>query len=125
MFYGNIQQLCKRNNVSISAVLNELDISKSAIQRWKQGGLPTAGTIKSIARYFEVSVDDLLGNEQKEKAPNALENLDPAEQNIFNKIKQLNGIGINRLDAYIDGLLASDDYRNDAAREATAQNKSA
>jgi transcriptional regulator with XRE-family HTH domain len=56
-------------NKSPSAVVLEVGLQKSTVTRWKNGSIPTDATAMKLANYFNVSVDYLLGNEQKEKAP--------------------------------------------------------
>lgn len=53
-------------NKSPSAVVLEIGLQKSTVTRWKNGSIPTDATALKIADYFGVTVDNLLGNEQKE-----------------------------------------------------------
>ena len=69
MFYDNFVRLCNSVNKSPSAVVLEVGLQKSTVTRWKNGSIPTDATAMKLANYFNVSVDYLLGNEQKEKAP--------------------------------------------------------
>lgn len=74
MFYSQLEQLCLHKSITMSALLTELNISKSAIQRWKTGGLPNSQTAKKIAAYFNVSTDYLLYG--KEHNPETKESID-------------------------------------------------
>jgi len=69
VFYDNFVRLCNSVNKSPSAVVLEVGLQKSTVTRWKNGSIPTDATAMKLANYFNVSVDYLLGNEQKEKAP--------------------------------------------------------
>ena len=62
MFYDRFIELCKKKGVKPSAVAKEIGLSNAAPTYWKNGSVPTSGTIQSIADYFEVTVDYLLGN---------------------------------------------------------------
>lgn len=47
-----------------------MGLSNSLATKWKNtGAVPQGETLNKVANYFGVSVDYLLGNEQKEKAP--------------------------------------------------------
>lgn len=68
MFYDNFVNLCAGIGKSPSAVAVEIGFQKSAVSRWKKSGAtPTDANLQRIAKYFGVSVEHLLGNEQKEK----------------------------------------------------------
>ncbi len=67
MFYNNFIDLCNKVNKSPSAVAVEMGFQKSVVTRWKKSNTtPTDANLAKIADYFNVSVDDLKGNEQKE-----------------------------------------------------------
>lgn len=67
IFYG----LCNNVGKAPNTVAKELGISSASITWWKKGERnPSQKTLKSIADYFGVSVNYLLGKEtQKENAP--------------------------------------------------------
>lgn len=65
MFYDGFSKTCNRFGVSPTKVLIALDISKSGLTRWKNGGSPTNETKKKIADYFGISVDELETGEIK------------------------------------------------------------
>lgn len=67
MFYDVYIELCHNNGKSPSAVAQELGINKSNVSNWKNNGYtPRGAVLNKIAEYFSVSVDYLLGKEQKE-----------------------------------------------------------
>lgn len=61
-FYDNFLRLCNKVGKSPSKVLLEMGGTKSAVTRWKNGGMPTDATIQKIADYFGVQVSDLMGD---------------------------------------------------------------
>lgn len=70
MFYDKYYELCKQKGVSPSAAAMEMGINKGTVSIWKsKGTTPQTAILGKIASYFGVSVDYLLGNEPKEKAP--------------------------------------------------------
>lgn len=68
MFYDKFKEYCKKKGVSCNRAALDIGLSESTPTTWKKRGLtPRSETLSKIAEYFEVSVDELLGNEQKEK----------------------------------------------------------
>jgi transcriptional regulator with XRE-family HTH domain len=60
--------LLKKNSVQKAKMLRDLNLNRSAFINWEQrGNIPSGETLKKIADYFNVSVDYLLENGQKEK----------------------------------------------------------
>lgn len=67
MFYMQLEQLCAKNNISISTfVVDKLHMSKGNIAGWRKGQVPSANTIKKIADYFGVTTDYLLTGKKQE-----------------------------------------------------------
>lgn len=66
MFFDTFKKLCEVKGVSLSRALLDLDMSKSSISRWKDGGSPTNSSKRKIADYFGVTVQELtLGQKEK------------------------------------------------------------
>ena len=73
-FYEKYVALCNKNGKSPSAAALELGLSKTSVNRWKNGGGITDATIMKVANYFHVTVDELVGDAllgEKEK-PSAI-----------------------------------------------------
>lgn len=69
-FYDRFEKLCREKGVTPTGAARENGLAQSVISMWKtRGSTPQAETVQKLANYFGVSVDYLLGNEQKEKAP--------------------------------------------------------
>ena len=66
MFYDNYIRLCNSVNKTPSAVAIEIGISKTSVNRWKNGSYPTDATMQRIANFFNVTVDELNGRGQNE-----------------------------------------------------------
>lgn len=61
MLYDNVQQLCKKHNISIFKLEQTCGIGNGAIGKWNgKVSTPRIDTLKTIADYFGVSVDELL-----------------------------------------------------------------
>lgn len=80
-FYDRLQTLCKKEGLSISRLTTGvLGLSSGTATQWKNGVIPSASIIVSIAEYFHVSADYILGlTDEPRKAddfdPNSLEYL--------------------------------------------------
>lgn len=70
MFYDLFCELCQKKGVSPTRATVEIGLSRTIGTKWKTtGATPQGETLSKIADYFGVSVDYLLGNDQKQKAP--------------------------------------------------------
>lgn len=68
MFYDAFKLLCEKKGVSPKRAVTEMGLSNSLATKWKNtGAIPKGETLAKIADYFGVSVEYLLGTEQKEK----------------------------------------------------------
>lgn len=83
MFYDVFAELCEKRGIKPSKAAEECGINKSNVSNWKNNGyVPRGDALNKIADYFCVSIDYLLGNEQKEKPAQKVQvesqGLDPA-----------------------------------------------
>ena len=70
MFYDVFKRLCDEKGVSCNRAATEMGLSNATATKWKKtGATPSGDTLSKIAVYFDVSIDDLLGNEEKSAAP--------------------------------------------------------
>lgn len=74
-FYDNYIKLCAAHDKSPTAVSKEIGLSNAAASGWKNGKKPSAVTKQKLADYFGVTVEELTGEEQKEK-PNTLDGIE-------------------------------------------------
>lgn len=66
--YEKIKELAAQKHISIRQLEEKLKIANGTIRRWGKTN-PSAGTIAKVADYFHVSVDYLLGREEKKELP--------------------------------------------------------
>lgn len=59
-FYDCVKKLCKEKKISLAALAKEVGLSNSATTYWKHGSVPKYETMKKIADYFGVTVEELL-----------------------------------------------------------------
>ncbi len=56
----SIKNLCKKKNILISQLENDLNFGSGLISRWNKSS-PSIDKIIEIAKYFKVSVDEVIG----------------------------------------------------------------
>ncbi len=61
MFFERFQALCDERSVSVYRACTDIGLNRSAVAKWKSGGLPNGTTAKKLADYFGVTTDYLLG----------------------------------------------------------------
>ena len=60
-FIENYEKLLKNNNTNNYYVCNKLNINRNSIYNWKKGKTPKMFNLIEIAKYFNTSIDFLLG----------------------------------------------------------------
>ena len=72
--YRKIEDLCKKRSVNVTQMCKESGASRASITDLKMGRKQALSsmTLSKIANYFNVSVDYLIGTEQKEKSPSKI-----------------------------------------------------
>lgn len=84
-FYNRVMELCKAKGVSGSRMCLDLGLSKSTLSDIKGGrkkGVSTA-TAQKMAEYLNVSVDYLLGNEDKKEQPTITDGLSEKQKALI------------------------------------------
>ena len=66
MFFNQFESVCHQASTSPTAYVVKKGMSRSNVTRWKNGELPSREVLQSMSEDFQVSIDYLLGNEQKE-----------------------------------------------------------
>lgn len=69
-FADIVSGLLKDNRISSAKMLADLELGKNQFTYWKKhGNIPNGDALKKIADYFGVSVDYLLGKNDKQNEP--------------------------------------------------------
>lgn len=64
-FNEKIQELRKQKGITQEELAEALYVSRTAISKWESGrGYPNIDSLKAIAKFFSVTVDDLLSGEE-------------------------------------------------------------
>ena len=85
MFYERVIHLIEKAGISKNKMLLDLNLNKSSMLNWeKRGNTPDGDILLKIARYFNVSVDYLLGNDTPAAAPSSPSPIfTPEEQRVI------------------------------------------
>lgn len=113
VFYENFLTLCNQKGITPSAAAVEMGFQKSVVTRWKKS-IPTDANKQKIAKYFGISVEELMGKEPEHKKTPILSQKD--ERDIARDLEQLREALESGDDLMFDG-----DPMSDEARESILQ----
>lgn len=64
-FNRKLQELRKQKNLTQEELAQALYVSRTAISKWESGrGYPSIDSLKGIAKFFSVTIDELLSGEE-------------------------------------------------------------
>lgn len=63
-FFENFNSLVKSSKKSILNTMKDMNFTDANYYRWKSGLMPKTNNLITIAKYFDVSLDDLVGNKK-------------------------------------------------------------
>ena len=64
-FHEKLQELRKNRGLTQEELAEALYVSRAAISKWESGrGYPSIDSLKGIASYFSITIDDLLSSEK-------------------------------------------------------------
>ena len=64
-FHEKLQELRRRKGLTQEEVAEHLFVSRAAVSKWESGrGYPNIDSLKAVARFYGVTVDDLLSGEE-------------------------------------------------------------
>jgi len=110
--YEKIKELAKQKKVSIRQVEEKLGIANGTIRRWGKTN-PSVKTVKSVADYFNVSVDYLLGGDEAKPINEPIDLAEVANSDddaIFDSILSAGGRPLTEKDKMAIKLLFSDKW---------------
>lgn len=79
MFYENFAFYCTKIGKSESAVAKDVGITSKSVTGWKNGALPRNSTLKKLADYFGITVEELMGTK---KEPAGMGGLDDVKKQV-------------------------------------------
>ena len=64
-FNEKLQKLRTNENLTQEELAEKLYVSRAAISKWESGrGYPSIDSLKAIAKYFHITIDELIGSEE-------------------------------------------------------------
>ncbi len=91
-FDEKIKELRKNKNITQDELAKRLYVSRTTISKWESGkGYPSIDTLKQLSEFFDVSIDDLLSNDEV---------LDISKKNIEKNKKQIINLMFSLLDIF-------------------------
>lgn len=111
VFYDNYVRLCALNNLSESGAAKKVGLSNAAANGWKNGKMPSAITQIKLANLFGISPGELMGApaippEGVKKAPTETSERE-LDMSLIKRLVQLTPDEMEKVDAFVQGLLAS------------------
>lgn len=80
MFKEQFIKICNERKIAPSKVCKDIGLSSAAYSCWTDNSIPRKATLMKLADYLNVTVDDLLGEDNtKEKLKQASEDSELAE----------------------------------------------
>ena len=93
MFWKNFKEICEEHNKKPTQVVVDLGLSRSLVTSWKNGGYPSAKTVKRIAEYFDVPVLRFWASDAEEEEKHDLIIKEQVTKTIDNILKDTNQKG--------------------------------
>ena len=67
-FSEKLKELRSEKGISQAKLAADIHISRSAVAKWENGlGLPNDESLKLLADYFAITIDDLIPNKSNEE----------------------------------------------------------
>lgn len=63
-FNNRLDNLIKERNTTIIGTMKDLELDEYTYYHWKHGKMPKMSNIITIAKYFDVSIDSIVGKEK-------------------------------------------------------------
>lgn len=88
MFWDNFVTLCNQKGKSPNGACAELGFSANTATKWKQGSVPRDTTLRKIADYFGVTVDELLAEPAPTPIDEAMAKLTASMQEALDSMEK-------------------------------------
>lgn len=82
-FSTRVKELRERSHMSMEQLATELGVTKSRVNMWENNGtLPRSDVLVKLAKYFEVTIDYLLGNDDASEVSKTNVKLNALQRNL-------------------------------------------
>lgn len=105
-FYQRLHKICKNKGITVTKMVKDLGLSSANMSNWKNGRLPKTEIAFKIANYLDISVYELMGEEEQE-TKNPSTPRDERIDDIYQIVKDLSETDMVALKAFAAGLKAN------------------
>jgi transcriptional regulator with XRE-family HTH domain len=104
MFWENLCRLCNENKTTPNTVCKALGLSSATSTHWRQGSVPRDTTLRLVADYFGITVEELLRSpEEKGSAPaESSPSLPPLAPEFYELLNQMTLQELAELKAHME-----------------------
>lgn len=106
-FYERLHLLMREKDVTAKQVTQDLQISKNSFTYWKKNGnIPKGDILESLAKYFDCSIDYLVGKANIKKEPTTRNEQSVSEdlQNLIKASSSLSDAEAQKALAFVEFL---------------------
>lgn len=113
-FYEKYLMLCDKNKKTPSGAALEMGLSKTTVNRWKNGGGITDATILKVATFFGVPKEELKGEPEQKEKPSTPEDAERESHGkaILNKYNMLDPATQAMFESMLDAAIAAQEKKN-------------
>lgn len=113
-FYEKYLMLCDKNKKTPSGAALEMGLSKTTVNRWKNGGGITDATILKVATFFGVPKEELKGEPEQKEKPNTPEDAEHEAHGkaILDKYNMLDPATQAMFESMLDAAIAAQEKKN-------------
>ena len=106
IFVENVKRLCAMKGIGPTNACKESGVGGSFISDIKRGRVPSVSNVQMLADYLGVTTSELLG--EKKDGSGAVSDVEAAlDQELISRLVQLTPEELEKVDAFVQGLLAS------------------
>lgn len=106
IFVQNVKRHCEQKGVKPTVACREAGVGTSFISDINRGQVPSVAKVQMLANYLGVTTSELLG--EKKDGSGAVSDVEAAlDQELISRLVQLTPEELEKVDAFVQGLLAS------------------
>ncbi len=105
-FAERLTELMESHNMTNYRLSKTIGCSATTVANWLDGKEVTQSYLQKLSEAFEVSVDSLLGFEQKEKSPVDIDE-ELLNSELIRRLCCLTPKEMEKVDTFVQGLLAA------------------
>lgn len=98
MFFDNFDRYCKQIGKTNSEVTKAIGLDPSSCTGWRNGSVPRNGTLKKLADYFGITVEELMGTK---KEPAGTGGLDDVKKQVVELMDDMSQEELNALFTFL------------------------